>query len=75
MPHKISQHAVEDAAPDDAGVVHGDMGVFFRQLMALLEASQQGYALFDGSDELRFANSAFAPRSVSDSAIFRAGWN
>lgn len=59
MPHKISQQAVEDAAPDDAGVVQGDMGVFFRQLMALLEASQQGYALFDGSDELRFANSAF----------------
>ena len=48
MPHEISQHAVEDAAPDDAGVVQGDMGVFSRQLMALLEASQQGYALFDG---------------------------
>ncbi|MFF2320965.1 diguanylate cyclase domain-containing protein [Agrobacterium sp. NPDC058088] len=44
--------------PDHTGIVRGDMGVFI-QLMTLMEASQQGYALFDGSDELRFANSAF----------------
>ncbi|AQS63257.1 MULTISPECIES: sensor domain-containing diguanylate cyclase [Rhizobium/Agrobacterium group] len=35
------------------------MAVFNRQLLNLMEASQQGYALFDGSDELRFANTAF----------------
>ncbi len=59
MPHEIRQYVLDDAMPDHAGLVRGDMGVFINQLMTLLEASQQGYGLFDGSDELRFANSAF----------------
>ncbi|MFK3688923.1 diguanylate cyclase domain-containing protein [Agrobacterium tumefaciens] len=59
MPHRIGQNTAEDEAADHAPAVQGDMGVFFRQFMALMEASQQGYALFDGSDALRFANSAF----------------
>lgn len=59
MPYKISQYVLDDATPDDSGIVQGDMDVFIHQLMTLMEASQQGYALFDGNDELRFANSAF----------------
>ena len=59
MPHRIGQNTAEDEAADHAPAVQGDMGVFFRQFMALMEASQQGYALFDGSDSLRFANRAF----------------
>lgn len=59
MPHKISQHAMNDAMPGHIDLVQGNMDVFIQQLMNLLEASQQGYALFDGHDDLRFANSAF----------------
>ncbi|QXC51384.1 hypothetical protein KHC17_12835 [Agrobacterium salinitolerans] len=59
MSHQISQHAVNDALPGHIGLIQGDMDVFIQQLMSLMEASQQGYALFDGHDEMRFANSAF----------------
>ncbi|UXT48357.1 diguanylate cyclase [Agrobacterium tumefaciens] len=59
MPNKMVSSPFEDVSLDCSGSVRGEMAVFNRQLLNLMEASQQGYALFDGSDELRFANTAF----------------
>ncbi|MFK3778292.1 GGDEF domain-containing protein [Agrobacterium sp. NPDC089420] len=59
MSRKIVRPSLEDVPLDRSGVVYGDMAVFTRQLMNLMATSQQGYALFDGGDELRFANPAF----------------
>lgn len=59
MPRKPARSTLEEVPLDHSGLVRGDVGVFNRQLMHLLEASQQGYALFDGEDRLRFANAVF----------------
>ncbi|MCZ7449937.1 diguanylate cyclase [Agrobacterium rhizogenes] len=59
MPRKPARPTLEEVPLDHSGLVRGDVGLFNRQLMHLLEASQQGYALFDGEDRLRFANAAF----------------
>lgn len=59
MPRKPARSALEEVSLDHSGLVRGDLGVFNRQLMHLMEASQQGYALFDGEDRLRFANATF----------------
>ncbi|CUX15917.1 MULTISPECIES: diguanylate cyclase [Agrobacterium] len=59
MPRKPARSTLEEVPLDHSGLVRGDLGIFNRQLMHLLEASQQGYALFDGGDRLRFANAAF----------------
>lgn len=52
--HDPSTKALADA-PDTGGI--GDL--LMRQWMALVEVSQQGYALYDGDDCLRYANAAF----------------
>lgn len=59
MPRKITDSLLKDVPLDCPESVRGEIAVFNRQLLNLMEASQQGYALFDGSDELRFANTAF----------------
>ncbi|MCZ7485077.1 diguanylate cyclase domain-containing protein [Rhizobium rhizogenes] len=59
MPRKITDSLLEDVPLDCPESVRGEIAVFNRQLLNLMEASQQGYALFDGSDELRFANTVF----------------
>ncbi len=48
-----------EKATDSHDGVLGNMTVFTNELMALLACSQQGYALFDSDDVLRFANNAF----------------
>ncbi|WP_161991160.1 MULTISPECIES: sensor domain-containing diguanylate cyclase [Rhizobium/Agrobacterium group] len=59
MPRKITDSLLEDVPLDCPESVRGEIAVFNRQLLNLMEASQQGYALFDGGDELRFANTVF----------------
>lgn len=59
MPHKMVSSPLEDVSSECSGSVRGEMAVFNQQLLNLMEASQQGYALFDGGDELRFANTVF----------------
>ncbi|MDO3441343.1 sensor domain-containing diguanylate cyclase [Agrobacterium sp. V1] len=59
MSRKITDSLLEDVPLDCPESVRGEIAVFNRQLLNLMEASQQGYALFDGSDELRFANTVF----------------
>ncbi|KJF71230.1 sensor domain-containing diguanylate cyclase [Agrobacterium arsenijevicii] len=59
MSHKPARSTPEEAPPERTALVRGDAESFNHHLMDLLEASQQGYALFDGGDELRFANTAF----------------
>ncbi|MCW0979947.1 MULTISPECIES: GGDEF domain-containing protein [Rhizobium] len=59
MSHKPARSLPEEVAPERAALVRGDVESFNHHLMDLMEASQQGYALFDGGDQLRFANSAF----------------
>lgn len=59
MPRKMTNSLLEDVPSDCSGSVRGEIAVFNRQLLNLMEASQQGYALFDGGDELRFANTMF----------------
>ncbi|CUX26124.1 conserved exported hypothetical protein [Agrobacterium deltaense Zutra 3/1] len=59
MSRKTTGPNFDNVSPDHPGLVRGDAGIFNRQLMNLLEASQQGYALFDGEDRLCFANAAF----------------
>lgn len=57
MSRKPARSTLEDVSP--AQNARGDAESFNRHLMDLMAASQQGYALFDGEDELRFANMAF----------------
>ena len=57
MSRKPARSTLEDVLP--ARNARGDAESFNRHLMDLMAASQQGYALFDGEDELRFANTAF----------------
>ena len=57
MSRKPARSSLEDVLP--AQNARGDAESFNRHLMDLMAASQQGYALFDGEDELRFANMAF----------------
>lgn len=57
MSRKPARSTLEDVLP--AQNARGDAESFNRHLMDLMAASQQGYALFDGEDELRFANAAF----------------
>ncbi|MCZ7493208.1 diguanylate cyclase [Agrobacterium rhizogenes] len=57
MSRKPARSSLEDVLP--AQNARGDAESFNRHLMDLMAASQQGYALFDGEDELRFANTAF----------------
>ncbi|WP_185740693.1 sensor domain-containing diguanylate cyclase [Agrobacterium deltaense] len=57
MSRKPARSTLEDVSP--AQNARGDAESFNRHLMDLMAASQQGYALFDGEDELRFANAAF----------------
>lgn len=59
MSRKPARSTLEDVSPARNARVRGDADSFNRHLMDLMEASQQGYALFDGGDELRFANTAF----------------
>jgi diguanylate cyclase (GGDEF)-like protein len=59
MSHKPARSLPEEAPPERTALVRGDAESFNHHLMDLMEASQQGYALFDGVDELRFANTAF----------------
>lgn len=57
MSRKPARSTLEDVLP--AQNARGDAESFNRHLMDLMAASQQGHALFDGEDELRFANTAF----------------
>ncbi len=57
MSRKPARSTLEDVLP--AQNARGDAESFNRHLMDLMAASQQGYALLDGEDELRFANTAF----------------
>lgn len=57
MSRKPARSTLEDVLP--AQNARGDAESFNRHLIDLMAASQQGYALFDGEDELRFANAAF----------------
>ncbi|CAN7209767.1 diguanylate cyclase [Agrobacterium sp. MAFF310724] len=57
MSRKPARSSLEDVLP--AQNARGDAESFNRHLIDLMAASQQGYALFDGEDELRFANAAF----------------
>ena len=57
MSRKPACSTLEDVSP--AQNARGDAESFNRHLIDLMAASQQGYALFDGEDELRFANAAF----------------
>ncbi|WP_454700474.1 GGDEF domain-containing protein [Agrobacterium burrii] len=59
MSRKMTNSLLENVPLDCPESVRGEITVFNRQLLNLMEASQQGYALFDGSDELRFANTVF----------------
>ncbi len=59
MSCKLARSDPEDAPPAPEVMVRGDAEGVHHQLMNLISASQQGYALFDGSDHLCFANAAF----------------
>lgn len=59
MSRKLALSARQEAPSERPPLVRGDAESFNRHLMELMEASQQGYALFDGGDELRFANTVF----------------
>ncbi|AHK00864.1 MULTISPECIES: sensor domain-containing diguanylate cyclase [Rhizobium/Agrobacterium group] len=59
MSRKQACSALQDVPPGPEVLIRGDVEIFHSQLMNLMASSQQGYALFDGSDELRFANAAF----------------
>lgn len=73
MSRKTTSSNFDNVSPDHPGLVRGDAGVFNRQLMNLLEASQQGYALFDGEDRLCFANAAFRKALDVARMNFQAG--
>lgn len=59
MSCKLASSDHDDLPSGRPGGVLGEVDVFNGQLMELLEASLQCYALFDGGDQLRFANAAF----------------
>ena len=59
MSRKSARSLPEEVPSEQPALVRGDAEDLNRHLMELMEASQQGYALFDGGDTLRFANSAF----------------
>lgn len=59
MRSKTVGSCLENVPLDLPGAVFGDMAMFNRQLVNLMEASQQAFAVFDSDDRLRFANTMF----------------
>lgn len=51
--------SLENVPLDLPGAVFGDMAMFTRHLVNLMEVSQQAFAIFDGDDRMRFANTVF----------------
>ncbi|MDZ7925771.1 MAG: diguanylate cyclase [Agrobacterium sp.] len=64
MSRESACSVLQEVPPGPEIRIRGEVESFHCQLMSLMAASQQGYALFDGGDELRFANAAF--RKVLD---------